>query len=106
MGEVKVVTDALRTEAKRWEGFSDQLEAIHKGIGELNLEQTAFWCGPPTSILMQPVYEEFRKFVADRCNEGFQEFEQIAGALKRAADEYDGSDEVSAKTLAKIYGGA
>jgi hypothetical protein len=104
MGEVKVVTEALRTEAKRWEGFSDQMEIVHKGIADLNLEIGAFWCGPPTSLMMQPVYEEFRNFVRDRCSEGFQEFEQIAGALKRAADEYDGSDEVSAETLKKIYG--
>jgi hypothetical protein len=42
--------------------------------------------------------------VQDRCGEGAVEFEQIAGALNRAADEYDGSDEVSAATLTKIYG--
>jgi hypothetical protein len=105
MGEVKVVTEALRKEAAKWVTLADQMEAVAKNVEGLNLEITAFWCGTPVSLAMQPIYEEFRTFVRDRCNEGFQEFDQISEALKRAADEYDGSDEVSAETLQKIYGG-
>jgi uncharacterized protein YukE len=105
MGEVKVVTEALRKEAGKWTGLSDQRETVSKNIqNECNLAITAFWCGQPLSLALEPTYREFWDFMHQRCSEGFKEFDEISGALKRAADEYDGSDEVSAATLKKIYG--
>lgn len=104
MAETEVVTDALRQEAKKWFALSDELHAVAGNVGQLTLDASAFWCGDGISIAAAPIYVSYQKFVQDRCSEGSTEFEEIAGALGRAADEYDGSDKVSAETLTKIYG--
>jgi hypothetical protein len=104
MGKTEVVTDALRQEAKKWFSLSDEMETVAGNVGRLTLDTSAFWCGDGISIAAGPIYAGYQDFVQARCGEGATEFEEIAGALNRAADEYDGSDEVSAETLTKIYG--
>ena len=104
MGKTEVVTDALRQEAKKWFALSDEMETVAGNVGRLTLDTSAFWCGDGISIAAGPIYDGYQRFVQERCGEGAVEFEQMAGALNRAADEYDGSDEVSAATLTKIYG--
>jgi len=104
MGKTEVVTDALRQEAKKWFALSDEMETVASSVSRLTLDTSAFWCGDGISIAAGPIYAGYQQFVKDRCGEGSVEFEQIAGALNRAADEYDGSDEVSSATLTKIYG--
>ncbi|MFI5491900.1 PE domain-containing protein [Actinoplanes sp. NPDC051859] len=104
MSKTEVVTDALRQEAKKWFALSDELHTVAGNVTNLTLDTSAFWCGDGVSIAAAPIYAGYQQFVQDRCREGAAEFDQIAGALNRAADEYDGSDEVSAATLTKIYG--
>ncbi|GGQ87292.1 PE domain-containing protein [Couchioplanes azureus] len=104
MSKTEVVTDALRQEAKKWFALSDELHTVAGSVANLTLDTSAFWCGDGISIAAAPIYAGYQKFVQDRCGEGAAEFDQIAGALNRAADEYDGSDAVSAETLTKIYG--
>jgi hypothetical protein len=103
MGKVEVVTDALRQEAKKWSELSDEMQTVADNAGRLTLDASAFWCGDQISIAAAPIYAAYQQFVRDRCGEGATEFEDIAGALHRAADAYDGSDQVSAETLTKIY---
>ncbi len=104
MDKVEVVTDALRHEAKKWFELSDAMQAVADNVGRLTLHESAFWCGDGISIAAAPIYAGYQQFVQQRCGEGAVEFEDIAGALNRAADAYDGTDEVSAETLTKIYG--
>jgi hypothetical protein len=104
MGKTEVVTDALRKEAKKWFSLSDEMETVAGNVSHLTLDASAFWCGDGISIAAGPIYDGYQQFVHARCGEGSAEFEEIAGALNRAADAYDGSDEVSAETLTKIYG--
>ena len=104
MGKVEVVTDALRQEAKKWFALSDEMETVAGNISRLSLDTSAFWCGDGISIAAGPIYDGYQQFVQARCGEGSAEFDQIAGALHRAADAYDGTDEVSAEVLTKIYG--
>ena len=104
MDKTEVVTTALGKEAKKWLALSDEMEKVAGNVGRLTLDTSAFWCGDGISIAAGPIYAGYQSFVQARCQEGAVEFEEIAGALNRAADEYDGSDEVSAATLTKIYG--
>ena len=104
MGKVEVVTDALRQEAKKWLELSDAMQTITGNVGRLTLDESAFWCGDPISVAVAPVYTYYQQFVQARCGEGATEFADIGGALRRAADAYEGSDQVSAATLTKIYG--
>lgn len=103
MGQVEVVTEALRGEAKKWDGLSDQMETVTANIGGLTLDASAFWCGDPLTMAAQPIYAGFQEFVKARCAEGATEFQEIGDALRRAADAYDGTDTVSAATLKSIY---
>ncbi|MFI7599000.1 hypothetical protein [Actinoplanes sp. NPDC049681] len=80
------------------------MDTVASCVGNLTLDDSAFWCGDGISIAAAPIYAGYQKFVQDRCREGSAECEQIGEALNRAADEYDGTDEVSAETLTKIYG--
>ena len=104
MDKTQVVTGALHQEAKKWLALSDEMETVAGHVGRLSLDSSAFWCGDGISIAAGPIYAGYQQFVRDRCGEGAAEFEQIAGALNRAADEYDSTDQVSAETLTKIYG--
>jgi hypothetical protein len=100
----EVVTDALRDEGRKWFALSAEMHKVAGSIGGLNLDDSAFWCGDQISVAPAGIYRDFQQFVRDRCGEGADEFEQVGEALNRAADEYDGSDEVAAETLTKIYG--
>jgi hypothetical protein len=104
MSKTEVVTQALHQEAKKWFALSDEMHKVAGNVAGLTLDASAFWCGDGISIAAAPIYADYQKFVQDRCNEGSTEFDEVARALNRAADEYDGSDEVSAETLTKIYG--
>lgn len=104
MDKVEVVTGSLRQEGHKWYELSDELHAVAGNVGRLSLDESAFWCGDGISVGAAPIYAAFQQFVQDRCKEGSAEFDQIAGALKRAADLYDGTDQVSAATLTEIYG--
>ncbi|MFG1611027.1 hypothetical protein [Actinoplanes sp. NPDC049265] len=104
MDKTEVVTDALRDEGKKWFTLSNEMHTVAGNIAGLSLDDSAFWCGDQITVAPAPIYRDFQDFVQDRCGEGSSEFEQIGEALNRAADEYDGSDEVSAETLTKIYG--
>jgi hypothetical protein len=104
MAQVEVVTDALRQEAKKWRALSDELADVAGNVAQLTLDASAFWCGDNISVAAAPIYASYQEFVLDRCREGATECEEIAGALNRAADLYDGSDHVSAEILTKIYG--
>ena len=103
-GEIVVVAESLRTEAKRWHAFSDEMHVIASDVGQLFLDEPAFWCGDGISGTAAPIYAELLEFVRTRCFEGSTEFEEIGGALIRAADGYDGTDEVSSAMLKEIYG--
>jgi uncharacterized protein YukE len=104
MDKTEVVTDALRREAKKWFALSDEMHTVAGNARRLTLDASAFWCGDGISIAAAPIYAGYQQFMQDRCGEGAAEFEQIAGALNRAADAYDGTDQISADTLTTIYG--
>ena len=101
---VEVVTAALDTERRKWVALADDLSAVQSNVDRLTLDVTAFFCGDPTSMSLAPTYEKFRSYLAARLAEGQTEFGEIAGALQRIADDYDGSDEVSAARLDSYYG--
>lgn len=103
MGKIEIVTEALQQEAKKWLQASDEMEQVAVNVNRLTLEPSAFWCGDSLQVAAEPIYSGFQQLVQQRCVEGSREFEEIAGALRRAADEYDGSDSTSAEALRRIY---
>ena len=102
--QYEVVTEALRTQAAQWLELSDELATAESNAGRLTLDASAFFCGDVTSVALAPVYAGYQQFMTARLGEGKAEFAQLAGVLRKIADEYDVSDETSAQDLKDIYG--
>jgi hypothetical protein len=112
MADYKVVTQDLRDEAKLWQEKADKAEPIVQAVRDTYLTETAFFVGDLATLgagmanaaLEASQYEEFRVFM-EKCVAGaVTEFNQIDGALRGIADEYDRTENVNEIDLRKIYG--
>ncbi|MGW4208001.1 hypothetical protein ACWEIJ_08425 [Lentzea sp. NPDC004789] len=112
MADYKVVTQDLREEAKLWQEKADKAEPIVQAIRDTYLTETAFFVGDFATLgaglanatLEAGQYEEFRTFM-EKCVAGaVTEFNQIDGALRAIADEYDRTESVNEIDLRKFYG--
>ena len=100
-----VVTEALRTKSKEWLVMADGMAKVHRSVEGMKLGATAFHIGDPmgTFLLYANKYNEFVTHLAGIVKQGQTEFEQMAGALVRMADEYDRADLDVQIDLNKIY---
>jgi hypothetical protein len=109
MSDITVVTDALRDEARHWNGLAHPLDRLASDIGALHLGLAAFAVGSgpvdATAGGLQEAYERFRSDLTTSVLRGSTEFDQVAAALRRIADRYDNDDDVTALSLRDIYGG-
>jgi hypothetical protein len=103
-GEVRVVTEALHKEAAKWRGMSDKAEDVRAAADRLDLALSAFFVGDVSPGLHWQAYNEVQTFMTSILAGAVVEFEQLGGALVRAADAYDSTDRGSATDLNKIYG--
>ncbi|GIE99998.1 hypothetical protein [Paractinoplanes rishiriensis] len=103
--EIRVVLSAFEAEAKKWEELADLMLAAKNKITPLTLEPSAFFCGNPASaVLLSQTYDEIHGLLVTLTTAAEAEFDQIAGALRIARDEYDGTDNTSAAAFVRIYG--
>ncbi|MEH0828821.1 MULTISPECIES: hypothetical protein [unclassified Micromonospora] len=103
MNELNVITDAVRAEGGKWLKLSDQVAAIKSAAEQLHLDASAFFIGDANVLIHSVAYRDFHTFMIDVLGGAVTEFEQIGGALRRIADEYDRADKVVALDLNKIY---
>lgn len=104
-----VVPDMVRTEAKKWQNYSDAVEPIRHAVAGATLGQTAFWCGDPILMAFDitvhaNAYEQFRAFVENLLKGAVAEFDEIHDALVKTAELYEHKDETNVRKLAEIYG--
>ena len=112
MADYKVVTEKLRAEAKLWQEKADRAEPIVRAVQDTYLTETAFFVGDlatlgvglATAALGASQYEEFRVFMEKCLTGAVTEFNQIDGALRTIADEYDRAEGINEIDLRKIYG--
>ena len=99
-----VVTEALRVKAKEWLGLADGMAKVHRAVEGMKLGSSAFHINDPGSFLLFATkYESFVTHLAGVVKQGQTEFEQMASALMRMADEYDRADLEVELDLNKIY---
>jgi hypothetical protein len=103
--ETRVVTEALRAKSKEWLGLADGMAKVHRTVEGMRLGATAFHIGDPMGsfLLYANKYNEFVAHLAGVVKQGQTEFEQMANALVRMADEYDRADLDVQIDLNKIY---
>jgi hypothetical protein len=112
MADYKVVTQDLRDEAKLWQEKADKAEPIVQAVRDTYLTAPAFFVGDLATLgagmanaaFEASQYEQFRAFI-EKCVAGaVTEFNQIGGALRAIADEYDRTESVNEIELRKFYG--
>ncbi|WP_089156000.1 hypothetical protein [Micromonospora sp. NBS 11-29] len=103
MKDLEVITDALRDEGNKWLAMSDSIAGIKTAAEQLHLEPSAFFIGDASVVLHAGSYRDFHTFMVRILAGAVTEFNQVAAALRRIADEYDSPDEVISLDLDKIY---
>jgi hypothetical protein len=101
---VSVEPAALREEATRWIGLADEMSAIRiRTESQLWLAPTAFFIGNLTEAVHYPAYRDFWHRMVTRLDGAAVEFELIATVLRRIADSYQETDQLSADEIDGLY---
>jgi hypothetical protein len=103
--ETTVVTEALRLKSKEWHMLADAMGKVQRIVDGMKLGATAFHIGDPMGsfLLYANKYNDFVTHLAGVVKQGQTEFEQMADALVRMANEYDQADLNAKIDLQKIY---
>lgn len=107
----KVVTDALRTEAKWWNTRADNMGKVVTAVQGTKLGVTAFFTGDPNTLALSAVtgipesqsYETFRGWVETTLRDAVEQFQDLAVVLGRIARDYDEAEKVVEIDLNKVY---
>ncbi|AEV86665.1 hypothetical protein ACWT_5648 [Actinoplanes sp. SE50] len=97
--EVRVATDALRTESGTWNNQSDTTKALSAKTATLEfgrLEAGLF------QMMVGP-YNDVIHAVTARANEGVTAMKEIADTLHQAADTYEQEDRAGAHRIKNVY---
>lgn len=97
--EVKVATDALRTEANIWDEQSDIMDQLGTKVGAMELgrlEAGLF------QIMVGP-YNDVVAAVEARCKEGTAAMKEIGVTLRTVASTYDAEDKAAEHRNRNIY---
>ncbi|MGH3811575.1 MAG: hypothetical protein ACRDUV_03830 [Pseudonocardiaceae bacterium] len=97
--QIKVATDALRTEAAIWDQQSNELDKIISHAGGLRLERIE-------AGIFQVIFDAYTSVVDQvtaRSGEGRQRMADVAGTLHQVADTYDGEDAANLHLLKNLY---
>lgn len=111
MAGYKVVTDALRTEAKWWDTRADNMNKVVTAVQGTKLGVTAFFTGDPitlglsnaTGIPESQSYETFRSWFETTLRDAAGQFQDLAVVLRRIAHDYDEAEKVVEIDLNKVY---
>jgi hypothetical protein len=103
--ELKVTPPALRAEGGKYDGLSLHMTGVKITVADLGLSASAFFVGDPlVSQAMSKSYNDLHAMMSMIVDEAATEFQELAGALRRAADEYERTDGQNSADLSKIYG--
>lgn len=108
----QVITQAVRDEAPKWDGFAEDLDQVVRAARDATLGVGAFFIGDPVNLpvrlldatVHERTYEVYRSFMARVLAEAKAEFEQIADAVVKVAATYEAQEEIGELNLREIYG--
>lgn len=89
---LEVVTGAVRAEAGRWDQVSAEMYTIARDLGNLWLNETAFWVGATLPGELAEQYRRMHLLMYTTVNGGVTETGQLGDALRRVAQLYDDTD--------------
>lgn len=105
----KVIVGAVRAEARKWNGASDATASVQSEVAGAELGVSAFFIGFPGRVppldapLLHMTYTNFQKSINDLLTAAVTEFDELAGALRECADEYQDHEKICTLNLKKIY---
>jgi uncharacterized protein YukE len=97
--EVKVATDALRTEAGVWDTQADEMHAISLKVAGLHMSRLE----AGMFQVVVSAYDGMVEQVALRCQEGHDRMRDIGTTLRQVADTYQSEDESGAHRIKNLY---
>ena len=103
---VRVVTEAVENEGKKWNGLSDMLASVKSAVDDLSLDESAFYIGPQSladAAINSSSYNSFRAYISELLKGGVTEFDELGEALKKIAKHYDRTDQINAVDLKGIF---
>lgn len=89
---IDVVTDAIRSEARRWDQVSTDMSAVVTTVNDLYLNETAFWVGSVVPGRLHEAYRRLHLAMWTAVNGAVHEAIQLSDALDRIAQWYDDTD--------------
>lgn len=101
MTVVKVVSDALDAEAKKWGDLKPVMDTAAKSVDDIILTSGAFFAGTDivAPIVLLDVYNQLKNRVHQLSQEAATEWGQLEQALIRAKNEYHRVDGDSSKVM-------
>jgi uncharacterized protein YukE len=105
---LRAAGNAIREEAKKWDGMSDDMAKVASSAKDLWLTPVAFmvadpWAGPAVAADQFVAYNEVQKMLCSLFDGAVTEFGQLGDALRKNATEYEKSDERSYINISDIY---
>ena len=108
----KVITQAVRDEAPKWDGLAQDMEAVVREVKDATLGESAFFIGDPVVLPIRrldasvhaKVYESYRYFMEQVLSSAATEFTQIADAVGRIAATYEEAENTGEYNMREVYG--
>lgn len=101
LGSFEVQSEALRTEGDEWAARADQLRAARDLVTQGSGQGYNFGAAGILAHLDQ-AHNDYIETVLTALSDGVQTFTFMRAALHSAANAYDGADETSAVSSAKL----
>lgn len=103
--EIRLVQEGFDIEARKWSKLAAEMGELKAKTLGMTLTAPAFLASDSEmSANLSAAYNSLHTTIRDFMSQAEEEFDQIADALRIAADRYDGTDNASATNLLKIYG--
>jgi hypothetical protein len=103
---IEVAVDGIRDEAKKWYGFSDQMDRIASLAASQTLQLSAFavtdLSGPVTASDLKGAYDKMHNWLTDLFKQAAGEFDNFGKALNKCADWYETTDANAAQNFDEI----
>lgn len=101
---VAVDPEAVRSEATQWINLADDMSKIQRHVdSQLWLSPAAFFIGNFSEIIHYPAYRDFWNRMNNRLSGAAIEFELIGIVLRRIAEDYEQTDEMSRSDFDRLF---
>jgi hypothetical protein len=100
--QIAAAIDALRMDAGEWVEMADQMEAAANAAAGLGLG-TFHFSGLGHLLGIDEIYQDLQETIITLLKQGSVNLDNVAAALKTAADSYEQEDQDAVHRLRNIY---